>query len=322
MKKIKAILTAACFAVCSAVPAFAQMPVYDAVNNIPIFSNWLTAIDTLYSNYDMVMNTITQIENQYRTIQQAVENAKNIDWDNIQFDGDFDIRNDIKDANRRVNKLLTQARIIRNSLTTTIINADGASYSLADLCGAGDDGKNFGTCVSDIYGYMSSNLKQAAAAAVGNLSEAQEMAIWAKYGISPRNYYMVAQASKQVRNKALECIGKTTDEARELVRTEKITRTNNIVKAAMEAKTADGTIPQGALDEASLLASQMMIDQCISLEEAVNDAAAVIAQKLIAEEKEKEAEASEKMAEKESEKFERNNLPGSFAAGRTKIYEE
>ena len=78
----------------------------------PVFdiSGWLTAIDQLYQQYDMVMNTITQIENQYQQIQQAVERAKSIDWDNIRFDGDFDIRNDIKDATKRVNKLLTQAR--------------------------------------------------------------------------------------------------------------------------------------------------------------------------------------------------------------------
>ena len=318
MKKIKLALTAVCFAVCSAAASFAQAIVHDPINSIPILSNWLTAIDTLYANYDMVMNTITQIENQYKSIQRAVENAKNIDWDNIKFDGDFDIRNDIRDANKRVNKLLNQARTIRNTLSTSIINAGGTSYSLADLCGAGDEGKDFGSCVSDVYGYMKTNMQSAAAAAVGNLSEKQEMAIWAKYGISPRNYFMVAEASKQVREKAMEVLGKTTDEAKNLVRTEKITRINNIVSAAMEAKTSDGTIPQGALDEASLLASQMMVDQCISLEEAINDAAAAIAQKLIAEQNQKEAEASENLAEKKGEEIKRNNVPGSFAAGRTK----
>jgi len=317
MIKVKTILMAAIFAICSLAPSFTQAMVHDPINNIPILSNWLTSIDTLYANYDMVMNTITQIENQYKSIQRAIENAKNIDWDNIKFDGDFDIRNDIMDANRRVNRLLTQARTIRNTLTTSIISAGGSSYSLADLCGAGDEGKNFGSCVSDVYGYMKTNMQSAAAAAVGNLSERQEMAIWAKYGISPRNYFMVAEASKQVREKAMNALGKTTEEAKNLIRTEKITRINNIVKAAMEAKTSDGTIPQGALDEASLLASQMMVDQCVSLEEAINDAAAATAQKLIAEENAKEVEASEKLAEKKGEEIKRSNIPGSFAAGRT-----
>ena len=296
----------------------AQSIVHDPINNIPILSNWLTAIDTLYANYDMIMNTITQIENQYRAINQAIENAKGIDWENIRFDGDFDIRDDIRDANKRINRLLSQANAIKNTLNTSIISAGGQSYSLADLCGHGDDGKDFASCVTDVYGYMKSNMMKAAANAVGNLSDEQEKAIWQKYGISPRNYYLVAQASKQVRNKALTCIAATTDEARAIVRDEKITKLNTIVQAAMEAKTADGTIPEGALQEATLLASQMMVDQCISLQEAVENAASAVAQKILADENNKEVEAAEKFAEEKSSEILNNSVPGNFAAGRTK----
>ena len=40
--------------------SFAQTGiVHDPINNIPIVSNWLTAIDTLYTNYDMIMNSIS-----------------------------------------------------------------------------------------------------------------------------------------------------------------------------------------------------------------------------------------------------------------------
>lgn len=318
MKRIKrffCLFYVATFGICS---AFSQAVVHDPINNIPLVSNWLTAIDTLYSNYDMVMNTITQIENQYKAINQAIENAKGIDWENIRFDGDFDIRDDIKDANRRVNRLLSQANAIKDTLNTSIISAGGVSYSLADICGHGDDGKDFASCVTDVYGYMKDNMQQAAASAVGNLSEEQEKAIWQKYGISPRNYYLVAQASKQVRDKALTCLAATTDEARAMVREEKITRLNTVVQAAMEAKTSDGTIPEGALQEATLLASQMMVDQCISLQEAVENAAAQIAQKILAEEQKKEVEASEKLAEEKSAEILDNSVPGNFAAGRTK----
>lgn len=300
-------------------PLYAQAIVNDPINNIPIVSNWLTAIDTLYSNYDMVMNTITQIENQYKAINQAIENAKGIDWENIRFDGDFDIRDDIRDANKRVNRLLSQANAIKDTLNTSIISVGGQSYSLADICGHGEDGKDFASCVTDVYGYLKSNMMQAAASAVGNLSEAQEKAIWQKYGISPRNYYLVAQTSKQVREKALTCIAATTEEARAMVRDEKITRLNTVVQAAMQAKTSDGTIPEGALQEATLLASQMMVDQCISLQEAVENAAAATAQKILADEHQKEVEASEKLAEEQSVEILNNNVPGNFAAGRAKI---
>lgn len=300
-------------------PLYAQAIVNDPINNIPIVSNWLTAIDTLYSNYDMVMNTITQIENQYKAINQAIENAKGIDWENIRFDGDFDIRNDIKNANKRVNSLLSQANAIKDTLNTSIISVGGQSYSLADICGHGDDGKDFASCVTDVYGYMKDNMMQAAASAVGNLSEAQEKAIWQKYGISPRNYYLVAQASKQVREKALTCIAATTEEARALVREEKIAKLDTVVKAAMEAKTSDGTIPEGALQEASMLASKLMVDECMSLREAVENAAAATAQKILAEEQQKEVEASEKLAEEKSAEILNNNVPGNFAAGRAKV---
>ena len=160
---------------------------------------------------------------------------------------------------------------------------------------------------------------QAAASAVGNLSEAQEKAIWQKYGISPRNYYLVAQASKQVREKALTCIAATTEEARALVREEKIAKLDTVVKAAMEAKTSDGTIPEGALQEASMLASKLMVDECMSLREAVENAAAATAQKILAEEQQKEVEASEKLAEEKSAEILNNNVPGNFAAGRAKV---
>lgn len=319
MKKLKLFLLSVVLINFGFSPLYAQMVVNDPINNIPIVSNWLTAIDTLYSNYDMVMNTITQIENQYKAINQAIENAKGIDWENIRFDGDFDIRNDIKNANKRVNQLLSQANAIKDTLNTSIISVGGQSYSLADICGHGDDGKDFASCVTDVYGYMKDNMMQAAASAVGNLSEAQEKAIWQKYGISPRNYYLVAQASKQVREKALTCIAATTEEARALVREEKIAKLDTVVKAAMEAKTSDGTIPEGALQEASMLASKLMVDECMSLREAVENAAAATAQKILAEEQQKEVEASEKLAEEKSAEILNNNVPGNFAAGRAKV---
>lgn len=299
--------------------SFAQTGiVHDPINNIPIVSNWLTAIDTLYTNYDMIMNSITQIENQYKRIQQAIENAKGIDWENIQFDGDFDIRDDIKNANRRVNSLLSQANAIKDTLNTTIIQTDGSSYSLADICGFGEDGKGFASCVKDVYGFMKDNVKSAAEAAVGNLTEEQEKAIWMKYGISPRNYYLVAQTSKLIRNSASSCIAKATDQAKELTRQENYAKQSAVVKAALETKTSNGTIPQGAMDEASLLTGQVLVDEMVMMRESIEDAGAAISQKIIADEQNKEIEASEKYAEEKSIEMQNNNVPAGFAAGRAK----
>ena len=94
-----------------------------------------------------------------------------------------------------------------------------------------------------------------------------------------------------------------------------------VVNAALETKTTDGTIPQGAMDEASLLTGQVLVDEMVAMRESVDDAGAAISQKLIADEQNKEIEASEKYAEEKSLQIQNNNVPGSFAAGHTKIKE-
>ena len=194
-KKLLSLITCAML-VTTTLPVHATgYPVFD-------ISGWLTAIDQLYQQYDMVMNTITQIENQYQQIQQAVERAKSIDWDNIRFDGDFDIRNDIKDANKRVNKLLNQARQIKNTLTTPNIDCENGRYSLAYLCGMGSPDHNFFSACKDVESYMTDSMKFSIDAIEGNLTEKQKMMIWKKYGISPKNYLFVQQSVAQVKTQA------------------------------------------------------------------------------------------------------------------------
>lgn len=297
-----------------------QLPVHDPINNIPIVSNWLSAVDILYSNYDMVMNSVTQIQNQYRQIQQAIENAKGIDWENIKFDGDFDIRNDIKDANKRVNDLLNQADTIRNTLNTTIIKAGNKSYSLADICGAGDDGKDFATCVEDVFGYMAENFKGAAEAAVGSLTPKQEKAIWEKYGISPKNYYLVAQSSKYVRDKAKECIAKVTDKAKETENTIRAMQTNYLFDAIDLSRTSDGDISEGAAREMSLYQQYMMNESINKLRTSIDDMAAAQSQKMLYDLQMEEIEASERLAEERSEQLfnDTANVPFSFMVDKYK----
>ena len=152
-RKFLSIIAGACLAI---TPISATgYPVFDV-------SGWLTAIDQLYQQYDMVMNTITQIENQYNMIQQNIERAKSIDWDNIQFDGDFDIRNDIRDANKRVNRLLTSSRNIKSLMTSPSIQCGYGSYSLADLCGMNGAEHNFFAACTDTEKYMTDSMEYAA----------------------------------------------------------------------------------------------------------------------------------------------------------------
>jgi len=280
----------------------------------PVFdiSGWLTAIDQLYQQYDMVMNTITQIENQYQQIQQAVERAKSIDWENISFDGDFDIRNDIRDANKRVNKLLNQARQIQNTLTSPNIDCGNGRYSLADLCGMGSPDHNFFTACKDVESYMSDSMSFAVSAMEGNLTEKQKMLIWRKYGISPKNYLFVQQSVAQVKTQASKLMAKATDEAVQLQREDKIAKTNAIIQAAYAQTDSNGNMTEAAANEASLYLSQQVVDGLISLEEAMNEMASLSAARMINEENEKQAEANEMEAEQKKQEAFDYKVPDSF----------
>ena len=280
----------------------------------PVFdiSGWLTAIDQLYQQYDMVMNTITQIENQYQQIQQAVERAKSIDWDNIRFDGDFDIRNDLKDANKRVNKLLNQARQIQNTLTSPNIDCGNGRYSLADLCGMGSPDHNFFSACKDVESYMTDSMKFSIDAIEGNLTEKQKMTIWKKYGISPKNYLFVQQSVAQVKTQASKVMAKVTDEAKQLQREDRIAKTNAIIQAAYAQTDSDGNMTDTAAKEASLYLSQQVVDGLMSLEEALNEMASLSAARMINEENEKQAEADEMAAEQRKQEAFDYKVPDSF----------
>lgn len=280
----------------------------------PVFdiSGWLTAIDQLYQQYDMVMNAITQVENQYRQIQQAVERAKSIDWENIRFDGDFDIRNDIKDANKRVNKLLNQARKIKNTITSPSIDCGYGRYSLADLCGMNGPDYNFFAACKDMENHMTDSMKFAIDAIEGNLTEKQRIYIWKKYGISPANYLFVQQSVAQVKSQASKVMAKATDEALELQREEKISRTNAVLEAAYSQTDSDGNMTEAAANEAGLYLSQQTIDELIELEEAINDMASLSASRMICEENEKQAEADELLAEQKKQEAFDYKVPDTF----------
>ena len=272
-------------------------PVFDA-------SNWLSAIDQLYQMYDMVNNTITQIENQYKSIQQSIEAAKSIDWDNIRFDGDFDIRNDIRDANKRVNRLLTQARNIKQTLTTPSINCGNVKYSIADLCGATssdmwESRKNMLTAVQDYKYYMTSTMKSAVNSVVEGLDDKQQKAIWAKYGISPANYVFVQQSTTAVMNAAAKVMGKATEQAQELTAEERLAQGNAIINAALENLDSNGQPTAAGMQEAQLHLTQLVQEDLLKLGFNLQEIGEMVAAKMIAEDAQKQAEADEKAEQAE-----------------------
>lgn len=285
----------------------------------PVFdvSGWLAAIDQLYEAYDMVNNTITQIENQYTQIQQAVERAKSIDWDNIRFDGDFDIRNDIKDANKRVDKLLTQARNIRKTITTPSINCGNVRYSIADLCGITDPEesgvrKNILTALIDYKDYMSSTMKNAVDGIVEGLTDEQRQAIWTKYGISPQNYIFVQNAHTEVLKAASTILANATEQAYEAGLLETTTRSNSIIKAATESVDSNGNPTMSAMTEANMYLFQQLVEEMYGLKSAIYETGSLSAQLAMEQDAQKVAEENAEAEQQAIEERKESKVSSRF----------
>lgn len=184
-KKFKLVVIALLFTNISFINA-AGLLTFDA-------SNWLTAIDQLYSSYDMVMNTLKQIEQGYQQFQFYLEQAKSWDLENISWDGDLDFRDEIKSVTNRVNKQITNIRKIEEIFTTKQYSAGGMTFTVADLVGAGDRDRDLLDVMRNVGNEMKNSWDQAAEALVNELSEDQKRAIWQKYGISPKNFTYMQQ---------------------------------------------------------------------------------------------------------------------------------
>lgn len=184
-------------------------PVFDA-------SNWLTAIDSLYSSYDMVMNTLKQIEQGYQQFQFYLEQAKSWDLENISWDGDLDFRDEIKSVTNRVNKQITNIRKIEEIFTTKQYSAGGMTFTVADLVGAGDRDRDLLDVMKNVGNEMKNSWDQAAEALVNELSEDQKRAIWQKYGISPINFTYMQQKKQLLQDVANQFITYATAESEAL----------------------------------------------------------------------------------------------------------
>lgn len=184
----------------------AQWAVFDA-------SNHLTAIDQLYSSYDMVKNTIKQLEQAYQQYQFYVEQAKSWNLDKIQWDGDLDFRDEIKDVTRSVNKQLTNLRKIDEIFTTKQYSVGGTSFTVADLVGHGYEDRDLETVIKNIGSEFKDSWDYAASALVNGLSEEESRAIWQKYGISPRNYTYMQQKKIMLNEATSRIMASATEEA-------------------------------------------------------------------------------------------------------------
>ena len=289
----------------------------------PVFdvSGWLAAIDEVYQGYEQIMNTITQIENQYNMIQQQVERAKSIDWNNISFDGDFDIRNDIRDATKRVNRLLTSARNIKKMMTTPSISCGNVKYSIADLCGINPnnlDGNpendvNLLTACRDYSYFMKDSMKTAVKNVTEGLTEEQRKAIWVKYGISPQNYIFVQQSVNSLRSQCSEVMAEATEEARQMKLEELALKNNTILQAALEGNLdSNGNPTEAGMAEAQLHLTDQVSYQLAELGFTINDLCAITASKMIADQNKADAEQASGREAQETDYYRKKTISSRY----------
>ncbi|WP_296029056.1 hypothetical protein [uncultured Treponema sp.] len=289
----------------------------------PVFdvSGWLAAIDQVYQGYDMVMNTITQIENQYNMIQQQVERAKSIDWDNISFDGDFDIRNDIRDATKRVNRLLTSARNIKKMMTTPSISCGNIKYSIADLCGISpnnqddlwENDKNLLTACRDYKQFMSETMQKTVSSLTDGLDEDQKKAIWVKYGISPQNYAFVQQSVNSVKKQCSEVMAAATEEAKRMKLEEIAMKNNTILQAALEGNLdSNGNPTEAGIAEAQLRLQDQLSQQLAELGFQFSDLCAITASKMIADQNKADAEQASSREAQETDYYRKKTISSRY----------
>lgn len=273
---------------------------------------WLTAVDDLYAVYDLVNNTITTIENQYKTIQQAIERAKTIDWENIQFDGDFDIRDDIKDANKRVNALLNEVRTVKETLTTPSIKCGNVSYSIADLCGVTSNGssmwesrKNIYTAMKDYKSYLSNTMQKVVDDMTGQLTTAEKKAIAKKYGISPQNFALINNAHSELMKSASYVIGKASEEAKKAACEEIALKQSAIYQAVTSTTDSEGNPTSGAMQQGTFMTMQEMWLETRKLNDCVYTCAEMAAKKLVEDQAKQDVIENEKQQDEIQELKER-----------------
>ncbi len=161
-------------------------------------TNYFVAIDTLYSSYDQIMNTVEMIKNQYEQLQHFIEQAQTWQFDDIQWDGDWDFRNELRSATTSINRQINNIRMIDYNLTKRKISLGGHSYTLADLVGVGE-GDNLVEALDNTYSWMRNDvMKTAIAGFEGRMTDEQKKAIMRKYGLSPANYIYLQEKKKAV----------------------------------------------------------------------------------------------------------------------------
>lgn len=173
-----------------------------------VINEAITSLTKLYEMYDQTMNQIQMIQQKYEQMQFYIDRAANWRWQDVEWDGDLDFRNEITKATKQVDKQLTNIRKIKNSLTSNTLSWGGQSFSIASLAGIKIDGQgNLEDFIKEGSAYYSDGFKKAAKVWEEGVSDEEASYIWSKYGLTPANYKMVRDVENKLNETAAFLIG-------------------------------------------------------------------------------------------------------------------
>lgn len=274
MKKIRQFFISTMLMLSAGIQVFASgMPVFDA-------ANWLSSIEKFYQGYDQIMNTLQMIEQNYQQIQMAIEQAKSWKFEDLDFnDGNFlenfDIRDEIQDATKQVNRQLNNVRKIRDTFEKENMQIGNKKFSMKDLAGLGDKDKTLIDIVKDTIVMEKNDFAAACEELTKQLTDEEKMVIWQKYGLSPQNFMMVKNLDQKMQKQVTTVMANANAKVEELRWGEDAAKTNAIIQKIFQGD----DLTEKELAQSQLLLDKLNGEKLSQLQDALNNSFAWLAWK-------------------------------------------
>lgn len=274
MKKIRQFFISTMLMLSAGIQVFASgLPVFDA-------ANWLSSIEKFYQGYDQIMNTLQMIEQNYQQIQMAIEQAKSWKFEDLDFnDGNllenFDIRDEIQDATKQVNRQLNNVRKIRDTFEKENMQIGNKKFSMKDLAGLGDKDKTLIDIVKDTIVMEKNDFAAACEELTKQLTDEEKMLIWQKYGLSPQNFMMVKNLDQKMQEQVTTVMANANAKVEELRWGEDAAKTNAIIQKIFQGD----DLTEKELAQSQLLLDKLNGEKLSQLQDALNNSFAWLAWK-------------------------------------------
>jgi hypothetical protein len=208
-------------------------------------ANLLQAIDAMYQQYQQVMNSIEQVKNTYKQIEQQASMVKNLDWSALDLShldptNIPDLMDSAKNIKRMVEGNLKRLEEVAQTIGAKEVSFGGMSYTLKGLCGIGLDKMGIDSEMvfnmpRNIADYVIKTGKDIAEEFKKQLNPEQIAAIARRYDMNPE-YFAVYKMTRQVMDNTIQELVTTASGENVQKVMEKIGQVNDVIsKAAQNA---------------------------------------------------------------------------------------